>query len=349
MAAKRRAPAEQGDDPRDRRPRRRLDRHRLARRQRPRRRLAARPASSCTRVIREHGYTTNRSARALSGGRTGLVGVTLPLVYPAYFAAILSGAAEALYEQDMRLVLSPTLHEHDREVSLLDRLMHGATDGALIVLPEESSDELEALQETRLPVRRRRPAHAARRAASRPSRPRTASGADAGDRAPALARAPPHRRDHRPARLGRDRRSARAATARRSRRPASCPTPSSSVEGNFEIASGGRGRRRCSTCPSRRPRSSRSTTTSRSACSRRRRARGLRVPGRPLDRRLRRRRAGDDRHPGADDGSPAARRDGPDGVSLLTRLLDHQRVEALHVELATRLVVRESTGPAPER
>jgi LacI family transcriptional regulator len=34
-------------------------------------------------------------------------------------------------------------------------------------------------------------------------------------------------------------------------------------------------------------------------------------------------------------------------VSLLVRLLDKQRVEALRVELATRLVVRESTGPPP--
>jgi LacI family transcriptional regulator len=32
-------------------------------------------------------------------------------------------------------------------------------------------------------------------------------------------------------------------------------------------------------------------------------------------------------------------------VSLLVRLLDRQRVEALRVELATRLVVRESTAP----
>ncbi|ONI67833.1 LacI family transcriptional regulator [Kribbella sp. ALI-6-A] len=35
-------------------------------------------------------------------------------------------------------------------------------------------------------------------------------------------------------------------------------------------------------------------------------------------------------------------------VSLLIRLLDHHEVEALHVELATELVVRESTGPATE-
>ena len=99
------------------------------------------------KVVREHGYTTNRTARGLSAGRTGLIGATVPLVHPAYFSFILSGAAEALYERDMRLVLCPTQHEHDREVSLLDRLMHGMTDGALIVLPEESSDELARLLE----------------------------------------------------------------------------------------------------------------------------------------------------------------------------------------------------------
>ena len=70
-------------------------------------------------------FATNRNARALSGGRTGLVGVTVPIVEAAYFSVILSGIAEALYEQDMRIVLCPTLHQHEREVTLLDRLMHG--------------------------------------------------------------------------------------------------------------------------------------------------------------------------------------------------------------------------------
>lgn len=97
------------------------------------------------RVVREHGYSVNRSARGLSGGRTGFVGVTVPKVHPVYFSSILSGAAEALYEQDLRIVLCPTEHEHEREVSLLERLMHGTTDGALLVLPEETNDELESL------------------------------------------------------------------------------------------------------------------------------------------------------------------------------------------------------------
>src|SRR3954449_10031111 len=68
------------------------------------------------RVIREQGYTANRNARGLSAGRTGLVGVLVPLVFPVYFSAILAGASEALYEQETRVVLSPTQHQHDREV-----------------------------------------------------------------------------------------------------------------------------------------------------------------------------------------------------------------------------------------
>jgi LacI family transcriptional regulator len=98
------------------------------------------------RAVREQGFSTNRNARALSGGRTGLIGVTVPLVEAAYFGVILSGASEALYEQDMRIVLCPTLHQHEREVTLLDRLMRGTTDGAVLMLPEESSAELTALQ-----------------------------------------------------------------------------------------------------------------------------------------------------------------------------------------------------------
>jgi LacI family transcriptional regulator len=109
--------------------------------------VSDRAREAVLRVVREHGYSTNRTARGLSAGRTGLVGVTTPVVHHSYFAVILDGAGEALYEQDMRMVLCPTHHEHDREVSLLERLMQGTTDGALLILPEESPDELAALHD----------------------------------------------------------------------------------------------------------------------------------------------------------------------------------------------------------
>jgi LacI family transcriptional regulator len=83
--------------------------------------------------------------------RTGLVGVLVPLVHDVYFSAILAGAAEAAYEHELRLVLEPTLHEHAREVSQLDHLMGGISDGALIVLPEASSAELELALSDRYP------------------------------------------------------------------------------------------------------------------------------------------------------------------------------------------------------
>ncbi|MGO9901096.1 MAG: LacI family DNA-binding transcriptional regulator [Solirubrobacteraceae bacterium] len=109
--------------------------------------VSERARKAVMRVVREHGYSTNRTARGLSGGRTGLVGVTLPVLHHSYFSLILSGAAEALYDHDMRMVLCPTHHEHAREVTLLERLMEGTTDGALLILPEESGDELSALHE----------------------------------------------------------------------------------------------------------------------------------------------------------------------------------------------------------
>jgi LacI family transcriptional regulator len=100
------------------------------------------------RVMREQGYHAGVRARPGVPGaeaRTGLVGVTMPVIHHGYFASILAGAAEALYERDMRIVLCPTRHEHDREVSLLERLMHGETDGAVLILPEESNAELRTL------------------------------------------------------------------------------------------------------------------------------------------------------------------------------------------------------------
>lgn len=102
------------------------------------------------RVLRERGYQTG-GRRQRTGSATGLIGVTMPLVHPGYFAQILSGAAEALYEHDLRAVLGPTRHSHEREASLLERLVGGDADGAVLVLPEESAAELRALREHGFP------------------------------------------------------------------------------------------------------------------------------------------------------------------------------------------------------
>jgi DNA-binding LacI/PurR family transcriptional regulator len=79
----------------------------------------------------------------MSADLAGRVGVLVPVVYDEYFARILHGIADAAYEHRLRLTLWPTRHEHAREVALLDELRE-ATDGAILVLPEHSSEELVA-------------------------------------------------------------------------------------------------------------------------------------------------------------------------------------------------------------
>lgn len=155
---------------------------------------------SVMRVVRENGYSRSRSG-GVSGG-SGLVGVTLPLLHHSYFSEILAGVSEAFYEEGIPMVLCPTMHEHDREASLLERLRQGTTDGAILILPEESHEELSALR-AGLPVCDRRSAHGPGRAcADRLGGPYLRC--QGGDRAPGEPRPPPRRGDHRPQRLACD-------------------------------------------------------------------------------------------------------------------------------------------------
>ena len=296
-----------------------------------------------TRIVRERGYVANRSARNLQFGRTGLVGLLVPLVHPHYFSTIVAGATEALAEHDLRAVLSPTEHRHDREVTLLDRLTHGMADGALVVLPEESSDELERLLDTnyrfvvidpRLPLDARIPAVSAAHT----------SGADQAIR---------HLLELGHRRIGaitgpRD----YVATEERRRGYHGAlasfgilPDPSLEIEADFEIAGGARAASALLDRPDRPTAIFAFNDNLAIGTIQAARACGLRVPD-------------DLSVVGFDDSEhsslitpalttvrqPLAEM-GRTAVNLLRRLLDDQRVETLHVELGTRLVVRESTAP----
>src|SRR5881227_48579 len=298
-----------------------------------------------SRIIQERGYIANRGARGLSNGRTGLVGLLVPLIYPAYFSAILSGATEALQEQDLRVVLSPTGHEHDREVTLLERLMHGLTDGALIILPEESSEELERLLDggyrfvvldPLMPLAERIPSVSAAHT----------SGADQAMRHLLELG---HRRI---AQITGPRGWLATEDRRRGYRAALAsagilPDPALEVESIPEIPPGRVAAERLLDLPERPTAIFAFNDNIAIGAIQAARARGLHVPE-------------DLSIVGFDDvehativtptlttvRQPLAEM-GRTGVSLLTRLLGRQRFETLHVELATRLVVRESTAPPP--
>ena len=300
-----------------------------------------------SQVIRENGYTANRSARGLSAGRTGLVGVLVPLVYPAYFSAILAGAAEALSEQDLRVVLSPTGHEHDREVSLLDRLMHGLTDGALIVLPEESSEELEVLVDQGyrfvvvdplMPLAERIPSVSAAHASGAHQAMRHLL--ELGHRRIAAITGPQGWVATEDRRRGYHGALAAAGIL---------PDPALEVEADFEILGGRVATRKLLDLGE--PPTAIFAFNDNHAIGaiQAARERGLRVPE---DLSV----VGFDDVEHATIVSPALTtvrqplaEMGRTAVSLLMRLLEKQRFETLRVELGTRLVVRDSTGPPPAR
>jgi LacI family transcriptional regulator, galactose operon repressor len=295
-----------------------------------------------TRVIQERGYTANRSARGLSAGSTELIGVLVPLVYPAYFSAILAGVAEALAERDRQIVLSPTGGEHDREVSVLDRL-HGLTDGALIILPEESSEELERLLDSGyrfvvldplMPLDERIPSVSAAHTSGADQAMRHLLGL--GHRRIAQITGPRGWLATEDRRLGY--RAALAAAG-------ILPDPALEVESVPEIAPGREAAEYLLDLPEPPTAIFAFNDNIAIGATQAARARGLSVPG-------------DLSVVGFDDvehativtpalttvRQPLAEM-GRTAVSLLNRLLERQRFETLHVELATRLVVRESTAP----
>jgi LacI family transcriptional regulator len=297
------------------------------------------------RHVRAHNFTSNRSARALSAGTTGYIGFTMPYVRADYFAAILAGAVESAYEQGMRLVLSATLRQHDREISLLETLRDGATDGAIILLPEETNEELEALQasgypfvvaDPRVPLTDGIPAvSAAHRAGAKAATDHLLAlghGRIAHVSGPRGWAATEERIDGYHAAL------AAAGVP---------PARELLVDGDWEIQGGYEAGKRLLDLPERPSAIFAANDNMAFGVVRAARERGLAIP---RDLSL----VGFDdtelaqaitppltsvRQPLAELGRTA--------VSMLKRLVDGQRIEALRAELATRLVVRDSTAPPP--
>jgi LacI family transcriptional regulator len=94
-------------------------------------------------VMHEHGYHV--SPRRGSDRR--VVSVNVPVVEAQYFASILGGISEALDTAGIELVLQPS---QSRE-SLAERLAFGSADGAILVLPPEPLGTLQELRRTSIP------------------------------------------------------------------------------------------------------------------------------------------------------------------------------------------------------
>lgn len=94
-------------------------------------------------AIERHGLTARRRSRPR--GRTGLVSVRCPYLLDDYFGIILSSVAWSLRQRDKGVLLSAEAKDGN-EPSLSELLGSDTTDGAVLILPPEPSQKLTDLR-----------------------------------------------------------------------------------------------------------------------------------------------------------------------------------------------------------
>jgi LacI family transcriptional regulator len=103
--------------------------------------VSVRTRDAVQRVLRERGYSAARSRPEPAG----LIRVVVQALQHGYFGEILTGAAEAVWEHGRRVELCPVRRPGTGEATLLADLADGGAEGAIVVLPEEGSEEFLAL------------------------------------------------------------------------------------------------------------------------------------------------------------------------------------------------------------
>jgi LacI family transcriptional regulator len=309
-------------------------------------------------VARANGYETRRAPATGSaqpqpqpsrerldpadGRLSSLVGVTTTTSGTAYFSTILAGITEALAERDMWALVCPTRQEHDREVSVLKRLMSSEMIGALLLLPEESPEELRRLKDDGLVFAVVDPLHDLG-----PDIPVVSAANSSG-----AYQATAHllQLGHRRIGVITGRRDGAATRARLQGHYAALaeagvmPDPQLETEADFLVPGGAAGAERLLALASPPTAVFAFNDCMAVGALHAARARGLRLPEDLSVVGFDDTPEAEAAHPGLTTVHQPLQELGRMAVSLLVRLLDDRRLDPLHVELATRLVVRSSTA-----
>jgi DNA-binding LacI/PurR family transcriptional regulator len=99
----------------------------------------------------ESGYMSNRVPDLRLAGRARLIGLTVPDLRGHYVSDIVAAAVDALRDLNARVIICPDDNRNGTNTDLRERLLPDTTEGALLIMPSESSDELSALQDSGYP------------------------------------------------------------------------------------------------------------------------------------------------------------------------------------------------------
>jgi DNA-binding LacI/PurR family transcriptional regulator len=103
------------------------------------------------RVLSAHGYVVNRAGRSLRQGTSRQIDVISQDLDSYYAFQILRGIQDALLATDLRAVLASTRDHRGRELQWIQRLADGSTDGAILILADRTSLHLQELRRREIP------------------------------------------------------------------------------------------------------------------------------------------------------------------------------------------------------
>jgi LacI family transcriptional regulator len=102
-------------------------------------------------VMQKLGYTANRQARSLAGGRSNIIGVLVPDLGTGYIGEIIRGIDAELSLTDLDLILYTTHRTASKEANYVANLAKGMVDGLLLVLPRSPADYIGTLSSRMVP------------------------------------------------------------------------------------------------------------------------------------------------------------------------------------------------------
>jgi LacI family transcriptional regulator len=113
--------------------------------------VAAATRERIQRVVAERGYARNRAATALRKGRRGLIDLVVVALDTAYQLEIIRGVEEHLEPTGFRMALSATHGRAQGERQWVAKVIDGSTDGAILVLADGHAAHLERLRRRGIP------------------------------------------------------------------------------------------------------------------------------------------------------------------------------------------------------
>lgn len=97
------------------------------------------------------GYVAHVSARTLASGRSQIVGLLAQELESSFFLSVIKGVDQQVSVAGYDFMLCTTHDRREKEAEYVARLSHGMVDGLLVILPRGLPDYVEMLREAHFP------------------------------------------------------------------------------------------------------------------------------------------------------------------------------------------------------